>query len=155
LSFKAKIEIDGMKELNAAIAALGSASAKGRVTRAAVNAGGRVIRKQAKANARKIKRTGALAKSTDMKVKTYKQSGNTVAIIGPQKDFTITDPVHGKVNPRLYAHLVELGTERSQAKPFLRAALLSCAGTVASVMQSKARDALAREVAKAAKKGRR
>lgn len=151
MSIRTKIQIEGIGDLLAAMETL-KRSAKGRITRAAVNAGGRIIRKEAKANARAIKRTGQLAKLTDMKVKTYKGSGNTVAVIGPKKGGKIIHPVYGPVDPHKYANLVELGTERSSPKPFLRAALMTTKGQVASVMGNKARDQLAREVAKAAKK---
>ena len=154
MSIRTKIQIEGMGDLLAAMETL-KRSAKGRITRAAVTAGGRIVRKQAKANARAIKRTGQLAKLTDMKVKTYKKSGNTVAIIGPKKGGKIIHPVYGAVDPHKYSHLVELGTEHSTPKPFLRAAMMTTKGAVASAMGSKARDQLAREVAKAAKKGRR
>ncbi len=75
--------------------------------------------------------SGLLRKSLGRKVKVYRNSGVVVGIIGPRTGFKIQVGVRirgknaGKpiyANPTQYAHLVELGTRRSAAKPFLKPA---------------------------------
>lgn len=65
-------------------------------------------------------RTGTLKKSLAVKVKTFKRGKDStvMAIIGPDRN--VVSEAGDK--PVKYAHLVELGTQHSAAKPFLRPA---------------------------------
>ncbi len=77
-----------------------------------------------------MKSSGLMAKSIGSKVKTY-PSGVVVGLVGPRSGFNrqvgvrkrgakIGQPIN--VDPIFYAHLVEYGTRRSRAKPFMRPA---------------------------------
>lgn len=73
--------------------------------------------------------TGLLKKSLGRKSKTYK-SGTLMQIIGARSGFKTPVGVNRKgrtkyQNPTQYLHLVEFGTSRSEAKPFLGPALSS------------------------------
>jgi HK97 gp10 family phage protein len=130
-------EIEGVTQTLNAFALLGNRIRKKGVRRA-VTKTSRSISKIAKSNA--PRETGLLKKSIGQKVKTY-PSGNVVGIIGPRYGFRRAVKVkiskRGKRSLRLgkkgeegkryrnpvnYAHLVELGTKRSRAKPFLKPA---------------------------------
>ena len=77
-----------------------------------------------------MKSSGLMAKSIGSKVKTY-PSGVVVGLVGPRSGFNrqvgvrkhrakIGQPIN--VDPIFYRHLVEYGTPRSRAKPFMRPA---------------------------------
>ena len=114
-----------------------------RVMRKAVNAGANPIVKEARALV--PRRTGLLRKSIGKRVRTYKPR-TVIAIIGIRKGFATPT-----ANPRKYAHLVEFGTQRTRAKPFLRPAVKSQAHAAFAVMRSKAESEMAKEVAKLGK----
>lgn len=74
---------------------------------------------------------GLLRKSLGYKVKYYTRTGSAVAICGPRSRFRVQigvvsrGPRKGQpvfANPQKYAHLVELGTRHSGARPFLKPA---------------------------------
>lgn len=140
-------QLDGLKD-----------SLKNKIMRKWMDAAGKVIRDEAKKRAPVLRDRkkyphlipGLLKKSIGVKVKTYK-SGVTVAIIGPRTDYrSVRDPGTGKVvrqtkknatkfaaiakggafiqNPTKYAHLLELGTKKMAARPFLRPAIESKRG---------------------------
>lgn len=91
--------------------------------RKAALAAGTIILKAAKS--RVVRETGLLRKSLGKKVKVYTR-GVGVAVVGPRLGFKQEVTRRGvKVwsNPVRYAHLVELGTSHSAAKPFLKPAL--------------------------------
>ena len=78
------------------------------------------------------KRYGYLQKSIKIKVKNYQEKAVWVAIIGPKSDFIRNkgvrhrgpykgDPIRHR--PSKYAKLLELGTKRAAARPFLKPAL--------------------------------
>lgn len=82
--------------------------------------------------ASRVKRYGFLAKSISFKIKAYKNA--VVGIIGPLSKFKrrkgvrkrgkfAGDPIYHR--PAYYAHLVERGSYRSKAKPFLRPARMA------------------------------
>lgn len=75
-------------------------------------------------NAQKIKLTGHTAKSIRIKVKVYANS-RYVSIIGPSRKFSRSKGRGtGKRHvPARYALLIEKGTERIKAKPFIKPAL--------------------------------
>lgn len=95
--------------------------------RIAVNRASRIVKDSTISHANAIKRYGFIAKSIRIRVKVYKEF-RYVSIIGTSTKFTRTKgkfkrgPNKGKprkITPARYAHLVEGGTQRSKAKPWL------------------------------------
>ncbi len=96
---------------------------RNRVVRKSVYAGTVPMNRAAKVNKRYRDRTGLLRKSMGRKVKTYRNSGITIGVIGPRRGFARTVNQLGawsaalgrrsirqvKINPANYAHLVEHG----------------------------------------------
>lgn len=79
----------------------------------------------APARAKVPRRYGLLRKSLGTTVKYYRQSGTVFVAMGPRPGWKtpIVDRRTGQVrfaNPQMYAHLVERGTRRAAAHPFLR-----------------------------------
>lgn len=79
------------------------------------------------ARARVSVRYGVLKKSLGIKTKKYRRSGTIVTALGPRSGFKVpvVDRRTGKtklVNPQMYSHLVERGTQHSPPQPFLRPA---------------------------------
>lgn len=132
MPFKVVAQIAGVKELHQLLQ-VEAPKAVNRASRRGVTKAAREVRKDARQ--RTPVRTGLLKRSLDVKVKTY-PSGVVVGVVGPATGFK-TDKATGKkvrtklgekiketgINPVKYAHLVELGTKRSKARPFLRPAL--------------------------------
>ena len=110
--------------------------------KAVLRAGGAPIRKAAKRYAASSKDSGLLLKSIGLNVKTVK--GVTSVRVGPRKGFEgkpkqVKSRKTGKIrtvtpNPIYYAHLVEFGTSRTAAKPFMRPAIDSTQGEVIDAM---------------------
>lgn len=118
-----KGRMSGEKKLNRKLSRLKEA-VKRRVLRKAVTAASKPVLKAAKTKA--PKQTGLLRKSLGRRTKTYRKSGVAVAVVGPREGFSKEVVVNGKSefrNPVKYAHLVELGTIKNVAQPFLRPAL--------------------------------
>ena len=101
-----------------------------KILRKAVTEASRIVKTAVKGNADATQRFGFLAKSIGVKVKTYK--GVAVAVVGPRSKWSKTKGVYVKgkhkgeakmFKPSKYAHLIEKGTKRSQAHPFLKPAL--------------------------------
>lgn len=140
MPFLARANLSGMRPLLDRLAAFGEKVRK-KVTRAMVAAGGRAVAKQAKRRA--AKETGLLRRSIGSKVKTY-GSGVVVAVVGPRLGFRkqVTRPRNRPhagaqiADPVKYAHLVELGTSKTVAKPFLAPALAD--GSVRAAMEAAA-----------------
>lgn len=78
---------------------------------------------RAKRYARRSIETGNLQDSIGIKATPKVRKGRLYAIVGPRRKFTKADP-GGKGFRRAtnYAHLVEFGTSKSAAKPFMRPA---------------------------------
>lgn len=100
------------------------AAVRNKLSRQAVNAGAKLVQAEVKARA-PVGETGALRMSIGRKVQTYRGSGTTVGLVGPQTGFARKGK--GKksarrqtklgaklqalgANPSKYAHLVEKGT---------------------------------------------
>ena len=75
---------------------------------------------------------GQLKKSLGYRIKVYRDTGVVIGVVGPRRGYRISvgvrsrGPNKGKpvfINPVNYAHLVELGTRRTAAQPFLRPAV--------------------------------
>jgi HK97 gp10 family phage protein len=96
---------------------------KNRIVRKAVTSGTNPMNRAAKASSKFIDRTGLLRKSIGKKVRTYRNSGATIGVIGPRRGFARNRNVLGswnastghrsinqvRINPTHYAHLVEHG----------------------------------------------
>lgn len=103
------------------------------------------------ARARVRKESGTLKKSLDKKVKTYVRSGVVVAIVGPRSGFK--GEYKGKVRrPSFYAHLVEFGTSKTPARPFLRPAMASTKSRSVSIYRSEIKGFIDKEAARLSKK---
>lgn len=131
MPFLAKAGVEGLQAILKQLDGLKKSAAK-KVTRAIVTAGGRAVVRAAKKLA--PKRTGLLRRSLFSRVAVHPGSGVAVATIGPREGFRVQVGVvtrgalAGKpkyADPVKYAHLVELGTAHSAAKPFLVPALQS------------------------------
>ncbi len=123
MPFTIKAKIDGLQPLLRTLAEAGKNVQK-KGTRKAVGAAGKIILKAAKTRVRR--KSGLLARSLGRKVKVYRGSGVAVAVVGPRKGFKMEVVRDGRTvlsDPIRYAHLVEFGTVKSQAFPFLTPAL--------------------------------
>jgi HK97 gp10 family phage protein len=79
------------------------------------------------------KETGALQESIGLKVKPYRKGNIIFGIVGPRKGFNKPDPSgKGFRDPRKYAHLVEFGTVKHSANPFMRPAFAATKGQMIS-----------------------
>jgi hypothetical protein len=103
--------------------------------RIAINRAAAGIKTVVESNAAKVStRTGTLAKAQRIKVKVYRQFTH-VAIIGPARNFKRAGKkitrgrktrvpfrrgLRHTIRPGRYAHLVERGTKRSKASPFIK-----------------------------------
>lgn len=133
---KRDIELIGDKKLIKKLKALSAATAK-KVVRPAIEKAVKVVAKEAKRLA--PEQTKLLKKSIGQRVKTYKHSGAIVGIIGPRTGFKKEVIVDGKGevrNPTKYAHLVELGTSKRAAQPFLRPALENKRSAALAILRS-------------------
>ena len=96
-----------------------------KILRKAVSEASKNVKLAVKANAG----NGNMGKSIGIKVKTYKSS--VVAVVGPRTKYQKANGVFKKgkkkgepkiIRPSKIAHLVEKGTKRSKARPFLKPA---------------------------------
>ena len=110
----------GDKALSKALDEL-AGSINRRVIKGATGKAMKPVVKSAKEILRPFDRTGQLRKSIGMKQKKY-PSGVMWTGVGPRKGFKIQTEEFGPVNPVNYAHLIEFGTVRADARPFLRPA---------------------------------
>ena len=77
------------------------------------------------------KETGALQESIGFKVRPYRRGNIIFGVVGPRKGFNKPDPSgKGFRDPRKYAHLVEFGTSKTAAKPFMRPAFAATKDTM-------------------------
>lgn len=119
---------------------------RNRILRAAVGDGMKVVLDAAKAGAPRD--SGLLRRSLGRRVKVYRNSGVVVGIVGPRTGFKeAVATKRGRTvtrNATKYAHLVELGTRRMAARPFLGPAWGSSARAAAAAIAER----IALEVAK-------
>jgi HK97 gp10 family phage protein len=128
-----------------------------RIMRKSVSAACDPIVSKSKSNVRK--RSGATAASMTKKVKGYKQSGNTVGMVGPDSSYETT--VKGKKHkPAKIAHLIEFGhvvvrkNRKGEARqvgvapayPFMRPAMDSSEAEVGQILEDVTREGLMNEV---------
>jgi len=157
----AGIEIVGAKEVERAFTILPDRLARKAVVVAVrdaqkpiiKDARSRIARHAVRGESGRMKRVrGQLAKSIGSRVKFYKNTGTVLAIIGPRRKYA--GMIEG-IKPTRYAHLVEFGTRRSRAKPFLRPALSAQAGAAKAAFAKRFRKELDKEITKIRKRGRR
>lgn len=154
-----RIHIDGIRNVARALERL-PRELQRNAEMSALRQGGKPVLTAAKANAAGSMRTGLLRKSigiTVRKNKTGKFRGAYTARIGPRTGFAKTIGVFVKgnkkgkpkiQNPVQYAHLVELGTSHSPAKPFIRPAVTGAGQAVLEGMAKGYQTGLARAIAK-------
>lgn len=140
---------------------------RNRVVRKSVSAGSTPMNTAAKRSSEFKNHTRLLRKSLGRKVRTYKNSGATIAVIGPRPGFERTVMKTGgwdvglgrktikyvRVNPVKYAHLVEGGhggPAPAPPKRYLRKAFNQSQSTSQNVFSSKFKEALQVEINKAA-----
>jgi len=141
MPFAVSGKIEGLGELVKRLAGV-SAAVRKKLLKQAINAATRAVLREAKALA-PIGETKLLRRSLGRKTKVYRHSGTVVGIVGPRVGYktairTVTrGPNRGKevyANPTQYAHLVELGTTHSRAKPFLAPAFAQAQAPALAVM---------------------
>ncbi|HEX7119398.1 MAG TPA: HK97-gp10 family putative phage morphogenesis protein [Longimicrobiales bacterium] len=115
----------GFEELNEALRSVGD-RATGKILRNAAEKGAEVIRDEAKRLAPKD--TGALAEGIDVEVHRTQQGRAQFNIAPARKEW--------------YGRLIELGTEKMAAQPFLRPALDAKADEAAKAVEDALFDAL-------------
>ena len=122
MAYKIKGQIDGLGAVLAKLKQLPKKVAA-KAIKAGVSQAGKLLLWAAKSRA--PRQTGLLRRSLGRKVKVFRNTGKVVAIVGPRVGFREEVVRDGKTmisNPTRYAHLVELGTARTQRKPFLKPA---------------------------------
>lgn len=139
----------GEKELEQVFEALPERMQKNVLT-SALRGGASVISKAAKANIKSdgTVRTGLLHKSITVKVKRYTSAGVVYAAVGPSRTVVGTTEKGRRIAPANYAHLVEFGTIRSRAQPFLRPALDRNRQAAFDGITARAQKGLVREIKK-------
>lgn len=133
-----QISLHGFKELEAALLKLPRELAA-KVEPVALRHGMIPLRRAVAARAKAIKDTGQLGKSIGLTVRRVRRKlqyqNRYTARVGPRGGFAIVlgERKKGKKkgqkirrDPRYYAHLIEYGTSRMPAKPFLRPSLDEC-----------------------------
>jgi HK97 gp10 family phage protein len=119
------IQVHGLRELGAAFKLL-SDDLQGKVARAATNAGAQVIKRRAIANVKSSPSvvTGSLAASVIVKKvpksRTELTSEHMVTVRGRGK---VSKKTGAKQSEAPHANLVEFGTVKAPAEPFLRPAI--------------------------------
>lgn len=120
---------------------------RNKVVRIAMNKASGVVKAAVVSNA--PSRYGFLKKSIRIKVKNYKNKAVWVSVIGPKSDFKRNK---GKVKrgekkgtpithrPSNYARLVEKGTKKAKAHPFLKPALKSTQSAFMSTLRASIKD---------------
>ena len=164
---RASVQVEGGNEIAGVLSNV-SKQLRNSILRRAINAAVLPCLRGARSNAKSVvnqaapgdqmaqlmKSTGTLARSMGRKVKIY-PSGIAVGIVGPRNGMgravTLKSGRQLYMDPVHYSHLVEFGTHRSRAKPFLRPAWESSKGQARLALESTIRDG----IDKAAAKGKR
>lgn len=152
----ASLKLTGFKELEAALLKLPKELAS-IAEAAALREGMKPVHAAAKSFAVKGKgpHAGLLAKSIGLTVRRVRRKlqyqNRYTARVGPRSKFRVSlgtaiarktkgnrikgQPYEKIKDPRFYAHLVEYGTSKSAAKPFIRPALESCESKIMEGLQ--------------------
>ena len=149
------IKLSGMSDLRRALEKLPK-ELRRTTESAALRAGATPIRKAAKANLSGVKDTGLLQKALGLTVKKTR-AGQLTARVGPRSGFAQVVLRKGrskpeKANPVKYAHLVEYGTSKMAARPFIRNAIASSETQIMHEMAKGYEKGLDRAVRKLRKK---
>ncbi len=147
MPFKMSATVVGHKGLRASLAAF-SHDLRTRVLREAADRTGKEIQRIAKQKVRR--ETGQLRQALRTKVAVYPNTPAAVAVIGPQYGYKKVvirkrgkwSQARAESNPIRYAHLVELGTVRTAAYPYLRPALEAGAAFGVKAMADVLKDAV-------------
>jgi HK97 gp10 family phage protein len=141
------IKVVGATELARKLDRLGAVAAR-RAVKPAVNGALTPINKAAKRNAPRV--TGALRMSIGKRVKYFQRTGTIWGGVGARDDpkFWREGPDGKMRKPVFYSHLVELGTIRMPARPFLRPALDATERQALSILRTKTIAGIDREVRK-------
>lgn len=142
MPFKITGRVEGLADVLSALDGV-SKKIKRKGIRKGVNVAGKIVLRAAKAKV--PNKSGLLKRSLGRKVKVYRSTGVAVAVVGPRVGFKQEVARGGATvlsNPTKYAHLVEGGTSRSQAFPFLRPALESSKAEVREAMANAIREVL-------------
>jgi HK97 gp10 family phage protein len=121
------LQLFGSRQLKRALKELGEDAAK-QVMRKAIGKALLPARRQAKQNVKKHKRSGALQKAIWSKAGGKKKSTKAWG-----KIFVRSKPQEWngkKINPVKYAHLIEFGTRKAPADPFMRMAMSQKRGEI-------------------------
>lgn len=124
-------ELFGDKQLKKAFKELGEDAAK-QVMRPAIRKALIPARRQAKKNVEPHKRSGALRKAIWSKAGGKKKSTKAWG-----KIFVRSKPQEWegkKINPVKYAHLIEFGTRKFRADPFMRRAMSQSRGAIQKIL---------------------
>jgi len=151
------LSVKGLKEVADALTELADKDA----ARALKEAGEKQMQKVLeKARSLAPKKTGALARSLGFRTRVQVKKGVVTTFLGIRKGFSV--PV-GKTkggstryaDPRKYAHLVEFGTVKNDAKPFLGPAIEAANADIAGSYASDLDLAIHRAVIRLEKKAAR
>lgn len=122
-----KMDVSGLSDLAAALRALG-ADLSGQYLRGSVMAGANGMKKRVVENAEKMRQTGTLARAVYVsRVRSRTNAHNAEYILGVRKgkQYQAKTLKSGKVRENrdaYYWHMVEFGTIKMSARPFLRPA---------------------------------
>ena len=137
MSIKRKFKMEGLSELQSSLRKLPDKLRENALKNASA-AGARVIRDDAK---RRVPVDSGQLRDSIVVARTFRQRGRRVRLRG-----AVVIGIKG--GARFYAHLIEFGTSRRAAEPFMRPALDAMAPKALKAMAGK----LAKEINKAAGK---
>lgn len=135
MPIKITMKLDGLQALAKRLEAIDKKVAK-KAIKAAINQATKILTKEVKA--RVPVDTGLLRRSIGRKVKTYRQSGLVIGIVGPRANIVGDDGD----KPSKYGSLVEFGTSTSPARPFLRPAFDAAKDRMLAAMRDVLREAI-------------
>ncbi len=136
----------------AGLEAIERTAKKRAITLKAIKAGAKLVQRAAKAKV--VKRSGALKQSIGTKAQKGRK-GKTLALAVVGARTKVVQQYKGRsVRPAKYAHLVERGTARAAAKPFLKPALDGQKGQVSRAVLDTLAAEVKKELAKAAARSR-
>ncbi len=142
-----KLDLRGEKALAKALNDL-AGSMNRKVIRGATRKAMKSVVKSAKENIRPHDRTGLLRKSIRINQVKF-PSGVLITYVGAGIKSGSDATEFGRVYPPNYSHLLEFGTHRSRAFPWLRPAFDRNRGRINGTMQSELRKGMVRETNKA------
>lgn len=149
--------VQGMPETLRALNHFTKQSTRNRLMRPAIRAGASVVNKAAKRNAAAAGFTDSSGiTKASIGIKTATGKTGPYAVVGARKGFS-RQHKNEKVprQPFFYVKLVERGTRRSQAKPFLEPAFLNNMSALGRAINNKLHEMIEKEALKMAAKARK